>query len=173
MTWSGGDGSESLLKGVDGDVNSGVPLQPKSTLSRRCAQQQKQSSSCGSWSDGWPGVELLKSGAAVATAFFSGRLLAKTEELAGPCRPAISSPQKYCGMVRSAPVKSRKKRATPRTRSPCFLRLLFRPDLIGVTILREANSSLFYKAHGQFAPQRCYVKYYRDGYANGAYGNSI
>ena len=48
----GGDGSGSLTKAAIGCLTSKVSVEANGKLGRTCAQQQKQSSSCGVVSDG-------------------------------------------------------------------------------------------------------------------------
>ena len=123
MPRSGGDERVSLTKGADGNLISNEPTVVMGKLGRTCAQQQKQSSSCGALSGCWSGRGSAGVVAAATTSWpsLAGRspVLNVAAETVGRVIPPISSSQKYCGIRMSAPVNSRKKTARERTKRPC------------------------------------------------------
>ena len=140
----GGDGRESVPKVAGSAFCSEEASPAKARLGSTWAQQQKQSSSCGtsfsgrcspslSWERGLKSfVELLASASSEArTRFEAGSF-------------PISPVQKYCGMNRSAPAWRRKKRDTKRTSRQCFFNLtaFFRPVLIRNLPAMDGNLEL-------------------------------
>jgi hypothetical protein len=115
------------------DFSSEVATVTKAKPGRTCAQQQKQSSSCGAWSVGWSGLESFDVGAAFIAV--SPASLTADVEFCGEMDFTLnSSGQNTCGKAISAQVKSRKKTATARISRPCLflIQFMLNPAFIGV-----------------------------------------